>query len=100
MSDPQVKQFIEKCLVPASLRLSAQELLKDAFFATENSKEPVYNHMQLFNSAHNSFNLPESQSHGMDLDPKADKLSVSTHKSSVDDSLQSSNFMPNLMNLP
>lgn len=100
VSDPQVKQFIEKCLVPASLRLSAQELLKDAFFATENSKEPVYNHMQLFNSAHNSFNLPESQSHGMDLDPKADKLSVSTHKSSVDDSLQSSNFMPNLMNLP
>ncbi|CBI34567.3 unnamed protein product, partial [Vitis vinifera] len=41
VSDPQVKQFIEKCLVPASLRLSAQELLKDAFFATENSKEPL-----------------------------------------------------------
>ncbi|RVW37566.1 putative serine/threonine-protein kinase WNK4 [Vitis vinifera] len=95
VSEPQVKYFIEKRLVPASLRLPAQVLLKDAFFATKNSKEPVYNHMQLFNSARNSFNLQESQSHGMDPDPKVDglspmdmdpnykKLSVSTHVKSI-----------------
>ena len=82
--------------------MPAQELLKDAFFATENSKEPVYNHVQFSMSVCNSFNLPESESHGMDIDPpKAEKLSVSTYSSSVDDdSLQSSNFMPNLMNMP
>ena len=43
----------------------AQELLRDAFFTIENSKDSVYNHMQLFNSAQNSFDLPESQSHGI-----------------------------------
>ncbi|PKA46525.1 putative serine/threonine-protein kinase WNK4 [Apostasia shenzhenica] len=30
--DPQIRQFIEKCLVPASERLSAKELLRDPFF--------------------------------------------------------------------
>ncbi|XP_058735661.1 serine/threonine-protein kinase WNK8-like [Vicia villosa] len=29
VNDPEVKQFIEKCLVPASMRLPASELLKD-----------------------------------------------------------------------
>lgn len=98
MSDPQVKQFIEKCLLPAPLRLPAHELLKDPFFTIDNLKEPVYNHMQLPKSMHNSFNSLESESHGMDIDPKAEKLSVSTHKSSVDDPLQSANCMYNLTN--
>lgn len=39
VSDPQVKQFIERCLVPASGRLSAPELLKDPFLAIDNIKE-------------------------------------------------------------
>ncbi|KAK2976384.1 hypothetical protein RJ640_008094 [Escallonia rubra] len=41
VKDLQVKQFIEKCLVPASQRLPAAELLKDPFLSTENlnSKE-------------------------------------------------------------
>lgn len=100
VTDPQVKQFIEKCLVPASLRLPAHELLKDSFFATENLKEPVHNHMLSFNPVLNSLHFPESEHHGMDIDPKPQKLSVSTYNSSVDDSLLSSNFMPTLMNLP
>lgn len=41
VNDPQVKQFIEQCLVPASMRLPATELLKDPFLATENPKEVV-----------------------------------------------------------
>ncbi|KAF9681080.1 hypothetical protein SADUNF_Sadunf06G0188400 [Salix dunnii] len=41
VKDPQVKQFIEECLVPASLILSAIELLNDPFLATENSKDNV-----------------------------------------------------------
>ncbi|XP_077241348.1 putative serine/threonine-protein kinase WNK6 isoform X2 [Tasmannia lanceolata] len=31
VKDPEVKSFIEKCLVPASQRLSAKDLLKDTF---------------------------------------------------------------------
>ncbi|XP_052143474.1 probable serine/threonine-protein kinase WNK4 [Oryza glaberrima] len=33
----QAKQFIEKCLVPASERLSAKELLQDPFLCSDNS---------------------------------------------------------------
>ncbi|KAM7525930.1 hypothetical protein LguiA_015832 [Lonicera macranthoides] len=38
VKDPQVKEFVEKCLVPASARLSAAELLKDPFLSPENSE--------------------------------------------------------------
>lgn len=41
MSDPEVKEFIEKCLVPASERLSARELLKDPFLEPKNLKKPT-----------------------------------------------------------
>ncbi|KAJ1280558.1 hypothetical protein BS78_04G242400 [Paspalum vaginatum] len=37
ISDPQVKRFIEKCLVPASERSSAQELLQDPFLCPDNT---------------------------------------------------------------
>ncbi|XP_050383393.1 probable serine/threonine-protein kinase WNK11 [Argentina anserina] len=37
--DPEVRKFIEKCLVPASRRLSAVELLKDPFLAAEDAKK-------------------------------------------------------------
>lgn len=47
VGDPQVKQFIEKCLVPAHLRLPAGELLKDPFLASENSKDHVCSALQL-----------------------------------------------------
>ncbi|CAK9164693.1 unnamed protein product [Ilex paraguariensis] len=36
VEDTQVKEFIEKCLVDASERLSAVELLKDPFLSSEN----------------------------------------------------------------
>nr|KYP54663.1 putative serine/threonine-protein kinase WNK4 [Cajanus cajan] len=41
VNDPQIKEFIEKCLVPASKRLSAEELLKDPFLHVENVKDPI-----------------------------------------------------------
>lgn len=41
VKDPRVKEFIEKCLVPAEIRPSASDLLKDAFFSTmEDSRIP------------------------------------------------------------
>ncbi|XP_062219883.1 probable serine/threonine-protein kinase WNK4 isoform X2 [Phragmites australis] len=39
--DPEVKQFIEKCLVPASERLSAKVLLQDPFLCPDNSNGPA-----------------------------------------------------------
>ncbi|KAF5769557.1 putative non-specific serine/threonine protein kinase [Helianthus annuus] len=44
---PQVKEFIEKCLVPASQRLPAKELLKDPFLAPESTKEHVHNPVEV-----------------------------------------------------
>ncbi|CAN1299696.1 Serine/threonine-protein kinase WNK8 [Linum perenne] len=44
---PQVKEFIEKCLVPAAVRLPAVELLKDPFLATESPKEVICDSLQL-----------------------------------------------------
>uniref|UniRef100_A0A0A9CVT3 non-specific serine/threonine protein kinase n=1 Tax=Arundo donax TaxID=35708 RepID=A0A0A9CVT3_ARUDO len=41
IADPQVKQFIEKCLVPASERLSAKELLQDPFLCPDNTNGPA-----------------------------------------------------------
>ncbi|KAI9084019.1 hypothetical protein K1719_034015 [Acacia pycnantha] len=35
VNDPQVRPFIEKCLVSASMRLPASELLKDPLLSTE-----------------------------------------------------------------
>ncbi|CAN6246603.1 unnamed protein product [Urochloa humidicola] len=40
IADPQVKQFIEKCLVPASQRASAKELLQDPFLCSDNAHGP------------------------------------------------------------
>ncbi|KAG2652990.1 hypothetical protein PVAP13_1NG399700 [Panicum virgatum] len=41
IADPQVKQFIEKCLVPASERSSAKELLQDPFLCLDNKHGPA-----------------------------------------------------------
>ncbi|ERN13340.1 hypothetical protein AMTRI_Chr09g21650 [Amborella trichopoda] len=47
VNDPQVKAFIEKCLVPASERLPAKELLKDPFLQCNNIKEPLHDPLQM-----------------------------------------------------
>ncbi|KAK9668438.1 hypothetical protein RND81_13G060700 [Saponaria officinalis] len=41
VSDPQMKAFIEKCLVVASLRPSAGDLLQDPFLALNTSSDPT-----------------------------------------------------------
>lgn len=43
---PEVKEIIEKCLLPASLRPSAMELLKDPFFSSEFSMEKEHHSMR------------------------------------------------------
>lgn len=76
--DPQVKQFIEKCLVPASMRLPAIELLKDPFLSSENTKERSCNPLQFLNSIPKSMKLQTPEVLPMDIDHDNKKLSVST----------------------
>ncbi|KAF2298045.1 hypothetical protein GH714_007936 [Hevea brasiliensis] len=92
VSDPQVKQFIEKCLVPVSMRLTASELLKDPFLATENSKEIVSVSFGIPDLVSKEVKLLQSESHPMDIDI-IKKLSIgSCTKSIIDEVLPISNL--------
>ncbi|XP_071701534.1 probable serine/threonine-protein kinase WNK11 [Rutidosis leptorrhynchoides] len=71
VKDPQVKEFIEKCLVPVSQRLSAKELLKDPFLAPELVKERVHERVKV-----DLVNLPKPISCPMDIDNTDDKVST------------------------
>lgn len=68
VSDPQMKVFIEQCLVPASERLSAKELLQDQFLRVENPKEPIRDPLQLPDQTPKTINLPKSGPLSMDID--------------------------------
>ncbi|CAI9759330.1 unnamed protein product [Fraxinus pennsylvanica] len=74
---PEVKQFIEKCLVPASQRLSAMELLKEPFLA-EDPKDLMCDRLQLADFTPKSTISPKSDSPFMDLDPNYKMLSAGT----------------------
>ncbi|MFS8003316.1 putative protein kinase WNK-NRBP family [Helianthus anomalus] len=72
VKDPQVKEFIEKCLVPASQRLPAKELLKDPFLAPESIKEHVHNPVEV--------NL---STYPMDIDDNFDMVSSTSNTTST-----------------
>ncbi|CAJ1950462.1 unnamed protein product [Sphenostylis stenocarpa] len=76
VSDPQIKEFIEKCLVPASERLSAEELLKDPFLQVENPKDPVLYPVQPPRRTLRAYSF-KSGSQSMDLDADCKQLSTS-----------------------
>lgn len=69
---PQMKEFIEKCLVPAKERLSAKELLKDPFLQPENPKAPMNEPIQIpkQNSKPGNFSLSMPNSMDLDIDYK------------------------------
>ncbi|XP_077234461.1 putative serine/threonine-protein kinase WNK6 [Tasmannia lanceolata] len=91
VKDLQVKQFIEKCLVPAADRLPAKELLKDPFLQCSSPKEPVRDPLQLPNVVPKIINLPKSGPLSMDLDSDYKQLSNSGSTSS-DGALQFSSL--------
>ncbi|KAM0024077.1 putative protein kinase WNK-NRBP family [Helianthus debilis subsp. tardiflorus] len=70
VKDPQVKEFIEKCLVPLPQRLPASELLKDPFLAPESIKEYIHEPVKF-----DLVNLPTPDSSAMDIDCNDDKIS-------------------------
>ncbi|KAL7158946.1 hypothetical protein ABFS83_02G177500 [Erythranthe nasuta] len=73
----EVKAFIEKCLVPASQRLSAKQLLKDPFLQLEQSKEVVNALPLIPDAAPRSLNPVKFGPRSMDIDTEYN-LSVST----------------------
>ncbi|XWS61549.1 hypothetical protein CRYUN_Cryun07bG0134600 [Craigia yunnanensis] len=83
VNDPQVKQFIEKCLLPASLRLPAVELLKDPFLLSETPKEVPSGPLQLPNLMSKLVNLIQSDRHSMDIDPNCKKLLINSSTKSI-----------------
>lgn len=90
VENPQVKQFIEKCLVPASMRLTATELLKDPFLATDNLKERSCDLSQLPNLVPKLVNLPQPEARPMDLDTNDLKFSIGSCRKSVNETSNSS----------
>ncbi|XP_060218363.1 probable serine/threonine-protein kinase WNK10 [Lycium barbarum] len=68
VSDPQIKGFIEKCLVPASQRLPAKDLLKDPFLQFENLNEPIHSLLQSPYQSPRSLSSLKSAPHSMDVD--------------------------------
>ncbi|KAK8366381.1 hypothetical protein V6Z12_A02G116000 [Gossypium hirsutum] len=95
VNDPQVKQFIEKCLLPASIRLPAAELLKDPFLLAETAKEVRGGPLQLPNVMPQLVNLIQSEPHPMDIDPNCKKLTKSINTAPRSSTLELQCFIEN-----
>lgn len=78
MNDPQIKEFIKKCLVSTSKRLSTKELLKDPFLQVESPKQSILDHLHLSNKSLKVINLSMSDKLSMDLDVDYQFISLST----------------------
>ncbi|OIS99501.1 PREDICTED: probable serine/threonine-protein kinase WNK10 isoform X1 [Nicotiana attenuata] len=92
VTDPHVKQFVEKCLAPVSVRLSAAELLEDPFLSSESLKKPLCDPLQHSNFVPEAQSLPKSYSFSMDID-------LSQKKLQSDMSIESKNGCPQFSNL-
>ncbi|OIW14420.1 hypothetical protein TanjilG_20866 [Lupinus angustifolius] len=88
VNDPEVKRFIEKCLVPASMRLPASELLKDPFLATENAKEIDRDLPKLPNLPIKLVNRPISEPHPMEIDSNVKHTSTGSAVRTIEEASQ------------
>ncbi|CAN1299705.1 Serine/threonine-protein kinase WNK8 [Linum perenne] len=88
---PQVKEFIEKCLVPAAVRLPAVELLKDPFLATESPKEVICDSLQLSSLMIRQDRSLPSESLPMEIDTNSKKSSKTSCVESLNEAMQ---FLP------
>lgn len=79
MGNTQIKEFIEKCLLPASERLSAKELLKHPFLQLEIPiLEQICDPLPVPDQFPMSLSLPKSGPLFMDMDIDEKQLSEST----------------------
>lgn len=84
VKDPQLKDFIEKCLLPASERLPAKELLKDPFLQMQNPssiRDPV--HLPSQPPSPTSFSVSVPHSMNLDVNHKQVYGSVSIINGSI-----------------
>ncbi|KAF1883758.1 hypothetical protein Lal_00012675 [Lupinus albus] len=88
VNDPEVKRFIEKCLVPASMRLPASELLKDPFLATENAKEINRELPQMPILPIKLVNPPISVPHSMEIDSNVRHTSTGSAVRTIEEASQ------------
>nr|XP_023870679.1 probable serine/threonine-protein kinase WNK7 [Quercus suber]POE88495.1 putative serine/threonine-protein kinase wnk4 [Quercus suber] len=86
VSDYQIMEFIEKCLVPASERSSAKELLQDQFLQVENPKEPIRDPLQLPDPSPRANGLLKSGPLSMDIDTDYKQQSLSACTESINGS--------------
>ncbi|XP_057778590.1 serine/threonine-protein kinase WNK8-like [Salvia miltiorrhiza] len=70
VTSPEVKEFIQKCLVPAPQRLSAKELLKDPFLQVEQFGESIRDSLTIPDMIPRSFIPLNYGPHFMDIDPE------------------------------
>lgn len=70
VTDAHVKQFVEKCLAPVSVRLSAAELLEDPFLSAESLKTPLCDHLQPSNFVPEAQSMPKLTFMDVDLAQK------------------------------
>ncbi|KAK7285759.1 hypothetical protein RJT34_20540 [Clitoria ternatea] len=91
VSDPQIKEFIKKCLVPASNRLSAEQLLRDPVLQVESLKDPILDPLEIPSKSMKSIDLSKSGHLSMDLDVDWKHVSISTW---TDESSQGSPHCP------
>ncbi|CAH9124939.1 unnamed protein product [Cuscuta epithymum] len=89
VKDPEVKQFIEKCLLPASQRSSAAELLKDSFLSSASSTELGFGTLMSSSSTSKSIGLPSSESPLVDIASSSRMSSRPGHAESKSGTLQS-----------
>ncbi|CAN1299700.1 Serine/threonine-protein kinase WNK8 [Linum perenne] len=85
---PQVKEFIEKCLVPAAVRLPAVELLKDPFLATESPKEVICDSLQLSSLMIRQDRSLPSESLPMEIDTNSKKSSKTSCVESLNEEVE------------
>lgn len=78
VGDPEIKEFIEKCLVPVSERLSAEELLKDPFLQVENQKDPILYPLQSPIKTPRAIDQSKFGPLSMDIDADYKESSMST----------------------
>ncbi|XP_072963618.1 probable serine/threonine-protein kinase WNK4 [Typha angustifolia] len=84
VTNTEVKQFIEKCLVSASERLPAKELLKDPFLQSSNTKQFIVDSIQSPISTQKMDNISvESVSMDIDSDHKAIPVITNTMSNNV-----------------
>ncbi|KAJ0960566.1 hypothetical protein J5N97_001559 [Dioscorea zingiberensis] len=96
VKDPEVREFIEKCLVPASHRLSARELLNDPFLQSDSSlngndaqmgsivKQPCLNYLQ---SDCSLFNYESENAWDYELSDDVETFGIDLFNGQEDDEL-------------